>query len=102
VLNESESVVREYSSKFDIGECWGYNEFIELDQLKGGYLVGDTLSFRFYVRNPNYRCLSLDQKKYADKLEVRVKELERLVCDHNSSRLHHGNSSILNPNIELL
>jgi hypothetical protein len=74
-----------------------------LDQLKGGHLVGDTLSFRFYVRNPNYRCLSSDQKRYADKLEVRVKELERLVCDHNSSRLHNqSNNSILNVNIELM
>lgn len=83
-------MVREYNSKFDIGECWGYNEFIELEQLKNGFLEEDSLSFRFFVRNPDYKRLAVDQKRYTDKLEVRVKELERLVCDHNSSRLAGG------------
>ena len=26
-----DSVVRQYSSNFDIGECWGYNQFIPLE-----------------------------------------------------------------------
>lgn len=73
VFDDSKTIVREYSSKFEIGECWGYNELIELDELKNGYLVGDTLNFKFYVRNPNYKCLCNDQKRYVDKLEVRVK-----------------------------
>ena len=67
--------MREYSSKFDIGECWGYNEFIELSQLKNGFLVNDTLNFRFFIRNPDYKRLAFDQKRYTDKLEVRVREL---------------------------
>lgn len=29
-LASKESVVREYSSTFDIGECWGYNQFIAI------------------------------------------------------------------------
>lgn len=76
--------MREYSSTFDIGECWGYNEFIELASLRNGFLVGDTLTFKFYLRNPNYKCLCTDQKRYVDKLEVKVKELEQLVIRHNN------------------
>lgn len=26
-----DSVIREYSSNFDIGECWGYNQFIPIE-----------------------------------------------------------------------
>jgi len=29
--NSKDSIVREYSSKFDIGECWGYNQFVPLN-----------------------------------------------------------------------
>lgn len=29
-LLPKESTIREYSSKFDIGECWGYNQFIAI------------------------------------------------------------------------
>lgn len=28
--NNKDSVIREYSSNFDIGECWGYNQFIPI------------------------------------------------------------------------
>ena len=28
-----DTIIREYSSKFDIGECWGYNQFIPLVEL---------------------------------------------------------------------
>ena len=42
--------------------------------------MNDTLNFRFFIRNPDYKRLSVDQKRYTDKLEVRVRELERLVC----------------------
>lgn len=31
--SSKDSVIREYSSNFDIGECWGYNQFIPIEQL---------------------------------------------------------------------
>lgn len=38
-LNSKESVIREYSSKFDIGECWGYNQFIQINEIDNGFLT---------------------------------------------------------------
>lgn len=39
----SRNIVREFSSDFEVGECWGYNRFFRLDLLAGeGYLNTDT------------------------------------------------------------
>ncbi len=38
-LNSKESVIREYSSKFDIGECGGYNQFIQINEIDNGFLT---------------------------------------------------------------
>jgi hypothetical protein len=72
-LNPKESIVREYSSKFDIGECWGYNQFLAIADLQNGFLgVGDTLHFSVSVRNPSYRSLVRDQQKFIEVLQNRV------------------------------
>lgn len=64
-LGAKDSVVREYSSKFDIGECWGYNQFIPLVDLENGFLnEEDALMFVVSVRNPTYRSLVRDQENY--------------------------------------
>lgn len=35
----SKNIVREFSSDFEVGECWGYNRFFRLDLLATeGYL----------------------------------------------------------------
>lgn len=58
-------MIREYSSNFDIGECWGYNQFIPIEELNNDFLseAGD-LMFNVNVRNPSYRSLVRDQGKY--------------------------------------
>ena len=48
----SKSIVREFASDFEVGECWGYNRFFRLDLLASeGYLdtIRDTLILRFQV-----------------------------------------------------
>ena len=63
--NNKDSVIREYSSNFDIGECWGYNQFIPIEELSNDFLTGSgDLLFVVNVRNPSYRSLVRDQKQY--------------------------------------
>ncbi len=48
----TKSIVREFASDFEVGECWGYNRFFRLDLLATeGYLNSerDTLVLRFQV-----------------------------------------------------
>lgn len=49
-------VVREFSSDFEVGECWGYNRFYRIDLLdREGYLSNeDAITLRYYIRPPNY------------------------------------------------
>lgn len=64
-----DSVIREYSSNFDIGECWGYNQFIPIEELKEEFLTEDGhLLFKVSVRNPSYRSLVRDQQQYIQSL----------------------------------
>ena len=40
LINQKASVIREFSSEFESGECWGYNRFYKIDLLqKEGYLL---------------------------------------------------------------
>lgn len=68
-----QSVIREYSSNFDIGECWGYNQFIPIEQLNNDFLTDNgELLFVVNVRNPSYRSLVRDQKQYIEFLETQL------------------------------
>lgn len=43
-INVSKNVLREFTSDFEIGECWGYNRFFRLDLLNNeGFLQRDSL-----------------------------------------------------------
>jgi hypothetical protein len=76
-LLPKESTIREYSSKFDIGECWGYNQFIAIPELSNGYLdEAGSLHFQIGVRNPTYRSLVRDQEKYIQVLQNRLNCIE--------------------------
>jgi len=47
VTDKTRNVLREFTSDFEIGECWGYNRFFRLDLLKyEGFLRRDTLILR--------------------------------------------------------
>lgn len=42
------NVLREFTSDFEIGECWGYNRFFRLDLLNHeGFLQHDSLILKF-------------------------------------------------------
>ncbi|KAI9208309.1 uncharacterized protein BJ171DRAFT_238027 [Polychytrium aggregatum] len=67
---------REFSSQFDVGECWGYNRFYRLETLEQrGYRdpVEDCIEFKYYIRAPTYQqqshdllrfCVGLEQERY--------------------------------------
>lgn len=65
-IDPGQMVIREFASDFETGECWGYNRFFKIDQLKEeGYLSeDDTLIMKFFVRAPTYFQLYKDQKQY--------------------------------------
>ena len=68
----SRSIVREFASDFEVGECWGYNRFFRLDLLASeGYLNAerDTLILRFQVRSPTFFQKCRDQQWYIQHLE---------------------------------
>jgi tripartite motif-containing protein 37 len=68
----SRSIVREFASDFEVGECWGYNRFFRLDTLASeGYLdtEQDTLVLRFQVRSPTFFQKCRDQQWYIQHLE---------------------------------
>lgn len=89
LLNSKDSVVREYSSTFDIGECWGYNQFIPIPELTSGFLhADDSLHFRVSIRNPSYRCLVRDQQKYIEVLEERLKSGDNPVPQLRSEKMN--------------
>lgn len=85
------NVLREFTSDFEIGECWGYNRFFKLDLLDTeGFLDEDTLVLRsvtnkyqlhfyfyffpffnrFSVRPPTYYQKCREQQWYLSKLEL--------------------------------
>ena len=61
-------VVREFSSDFEVGECWGYNRFYRIDLLEregflsphidesgiGNNMPGDSITLKYFVRAPTY------------------------------------------------
>jgi len=78
------SVTREFTSDFEVGECWGYNRFFRIDNLvKDGYLVpdDDVIVLRFYVRPQTYYQYCRDLKGYVDHLEASRLQDTMLISD---------------------
>ncbi|KAL4091039.1 hypothetical protein QTP88_025780 [Uroleucon formosanum] len=69
--DKSKNLLREFTSDFEIGECWGYNRFFRLDLLiNEGFLQQDTLILKFSVRPPTYYQKCREQQWYLSKLEL--------------------------------
>lgn len=69
----SKTIVREFASDFDVGECWGYNRFFRLDLLASeGYLntERDTLILGFQVRSPTFFQKCRDQMWCINQLQT--------------------------------
>lgn len=81
----SVQIVREFSSEFEVGECWGYNRFYRIDLLdREGFLSEeDTVILKFYVRAPNFAQLCRDQKRYIDQLELQAKNSQEQLSEIN-------------------
>lgn len=48
--DSSKNVLREFTSDFEIGECWGYNRFFRLDLLNNeGFLLRDSLILKLVI-----------------------------------------------------
>ena len=50
-------VVREFSSDFEVGECWGYNRFYRIDLLEREGFLGeedDDIILKYLVRAPTF------------------------------------------------
>ncbi|OQR68337.1 E3 ubiquitin-protein ligase TRIM37-like [Tropilaelaps mercedesae] len=68
----TKNIVREFSSEFEVEECWGYNRFYRLDLLAAeGYLnpENDSLVLKFQVRPPSFFQKCRDQQWYISQLE---------------------------------
>ena len=52
----TKEISREFSSDFEVGECWGYNRFYRIDVLEQeGYLThDDCIILKYFIRAPNY------------------------------------------------
>ncbi|XP_025411276.1 E3 ubiquitin-protein ligase TRIM37-like isoform X2 [Sipha flava] len=71
VNDETKNVLREFTSDFEIGECWGYNRFFRLDLLSTeGFLLRNSLILKFSVRPPTYYQKCREQQWYLSKLEL--------------------------------
>jgi tripartite motif-containing protein 37 len=82
----SKSIVREFSSDFEVGECWGYNRFFRLDLLiSEGYMNAehDTLMLRFQVRSPTFFQKCRDQQWYIQHLEAAQRNLVSQINELN-------------------
>ncbi|CAG9863911.1 unnamed protein product [Phyllotreta striolata] len=69
----TKNIVREFTSDFEVGECWGYNRFFRLDLLATeGYLnlLNDTLMLKFQVRAPTFYQKCRDQQWYINQLHA--------------------------------
>ncbi len=66
----------EYSSDFEVGECWGYNRFYWIEGIiEEGFIFEEDKSLRlkFFVRASTYSQHSKDLKWYIEELEKKVK-----------------------------
>lgn len=80
-IDPSRSVLREFSSDFEQGECWGYNRFYKIDLLQEeGYLdMEDSLKLNFFVRAPTFFQLSKDQSQFIQNMKERENNYKRKI-----------------------
>lgn len=80
-IDSSLVMEREFTSDFEVGECWGYNRFFRLDLIEEeGYIdpLG-TLVLNFYIRPSGFKQATEDQKKIINALEKKNTASESLL-----------------------
>ncbi|KAM7532665.1 hypothetical protein Aperf_G00000130560 [Anoplocephala perfoliata] len=99
--SSSKCITREFASDFAVGECWGYNRFIQLFLLEAEDYISrtdDTLRFKYMVRPQTYElkyrdCLWQVEQLNREKtqLEAKIRQLEE------DSRRRSRSNSAVNP-----
>lgn len=81
--NPLRSVLREFSSDFEQGECWGYNRFYKIDLLQEeGYIDSEgALKMNFFVRAPTYFQLCKDQAQYIQGMKEKENNYKKKIGD---------------------
>jgi hypothetical protein len=80
------TISKEYRSPFMPGDCWGYHDFLPLQELEE-YLNNGHLIFVVGIRHCSYYDVSQTMNRYIRKLEEEKKVLEELmVHNHTDSR----------------
>eukprot|EP00668_Euglena_longa_P035032 GGOE01044993.1.p1 GENE.GGOE01044993.1~~GGOE01044993.1.p1 ORF type:complete len:700 (-),score=194.30 GGOE01044993.1:198-2297(-) len=66
------TVARQFTSDFQVGECWGYNRFYQLEALRREGFLGaeDVLVLHYKVRAPTYHQHCADMQRYIGQLEA--------------------------------
>lgn len=70
------NITREFTSDFELGECWGYNKFFPLESLRNeGFVFNDKLILHFSVRSLTYEQKSSDQQWHIKQLQNQNQQL---------------------------
>lgn len=77
-LNSENTMTREYTSEFDVSECWGYNKFYPTEGVitEGFVDESNRVKLLFYVRASLYSQHCSDQVNYIKKLESKITSLK--------------------------
>ncbi|VDL60673.1 unnamed protein product [Hymenolepis diminuta] len=90
----SKCITREFASDFAVGECWGYNRFIQVSLLEAeDYIsrMNDTLRFKYMVRPQSYEVQCRDLHWKIEQLEQEKLQLKEKVRALESSSSQNGN-----------
>lgn len=108
-----QSILRSFSSDFEVGACWGCHQFFQIDLLeKEGYLLPeeDVITFRFHVKALTFSQQCRDLKRALAEVQIERNDiLAQLTavrrafvatiwqCRHNKSNrpLHSGRHASL-------
>jgi len=84
-VNALNNVSREYTSEFEVGECWGYNRFYRTEAIISEGFIGEdnTLRLEFFVRASSYTQHWDDQAKYISRLESKVAKMESAILSND-------------------
>jgi len=68
IRDQENNFEREFTSEFQVGECWGYNRFYKLDQIEP-FVQSDSIRFRFHIRPTTHDTAYRDLTNYVKHLE---------------------------------
>ncbi|VDN96332.1 unnamed protein product [Rodentolepis nana] len=88
-------ITREFASDFAVGECWGYNRFIQVHLLEAEDYISrtnDTLRFKYMVRPHSYEVQCRDLRWRVEQLEQEKLQLKEKAKELESSSSNSCNN----------